>query len=713
VLAESTPGAGDRFRFMGREFDGLTGLYYFRGRYYDPRTGRFVSQDSWGFASGDANLYRFVGNAPLTHRDPLGHVAVVEETWVRRLAGLVAGSIVGYLCGYLEGLAESANVPDPAVRQAKVQERALEGAAWGAAVGLGLALLAERLPMELVLPVTLQVGATLSFVGGFWIGQSPTAGHVVARVGCTIAAFMVPEILEGVLPRNCFVAGTEVLMAACLAQADVSRIGTTEEESRTRGAALAAVLAGVVAWQLLREKKRRRQGEEAAEARELGLDAEPEGEAEPVESAAWGMSQARPAAFGKGAGAWKVSSSGMSGLPSSGAAPLGALGGDENAMRTSGKKVPVGQPGSGWRNRLAVCCLLTGLLVAALVWGGPGSPTIAEGPSGLAAEGLSRDRSQPIESIRVGQRVRAHNPELADTDRRASEPDVANWRCLQLQVMSAEGIRFDIELLRPLAWLEAVGARVGGEIELDLPEMGLHDAAKVLAIRPCPESEGGPGFVVTGTFVHEAEGNLLNVFVEGLDRPIGCTQSHPFWSEDQQAFVFAADLHVGDRLRTGNGGVRRVYGISSREGREFVYNLEVDTEHVFYVSQLGVLVHNNSPQGSQKGNAPTKNANPSPTYSYGRLAHVFSRPVTRVLADHPTLGEHSLSLREGITASAVGKLHYYDASHRALDAEIIQWLQHPDNQTATVEELLAWLRWRYDQPDLKADFPEGIRDRRK
>jgi RHS repeat-associated protein len=61
-----------RYRYTGREFDGETGLYYYRARYYDAGVGRFIGQDPIGFAAGDANLYRYVGNRPTQFIDPSG-----------------------------------------------------------------------------------------------------------------------------------------------------------------------------------------------------------------------------------------------------------------------------------------------------------------------------------------------------------------------------------------------------------------------------------------------------------------------------------------------------------------------------------------------------------------------------------------------------------------------------------------------------------------
>lgn len=59
------------FRYTGREFDSETGLYYYRARYYDPNTGRFLSEDPIRF-SGGINLYRYVGNNAVNEADPQG-----------------------------------------------------------------------------------------------------------------------------------------------------------------------------------------------------------------------------------------------------------------------------------------------------------------------------------------------------------------------------------------------------------------------------------------------------------------------------------------------------------------------------------------------------------------------------------------------------------------------------------------------------------------
>jgi hypothetical protein len=132
---------------------------------------------------------------------------------------------------------------------------------------------------------------------------------------------------------------------------------------------------------------------------------------------------------------------------------------------------------------------------------------------------------------------------------------------------------------------------VGRTIFVDLPEHGISADFTVREIRPCPTPMAGDGYLVTTKFIHE-NAEILNLQIEGSDEPIGTTASHPFWSEDRKQFVAARDLRVGENLLLADDTARRVESITLRPTRETVYNIEVDGEHVFYVSEDGVLVHN-------------------------------------------------------------------------------------------------------------------------
>jgi RHS repeat-associated protein len=72
IVTQTDAANGDRFKFAGMEYDASTGQYYDKARYYDPATGTFMGQDPTGFASGDENLERYVGNNPTDFVDPTG-----------------------------------------------------------------------------------------------------------------------------------------------------------------------------------------------------------------------------------------------------------------------------------------------------------------------------------------------------------------------------------------------------------------------------------------------------------------------------------------------------------------------------------------------------------------------------------------------------------------------------------------------------------------
>jgi RHS repeat-associated protein len=69
-LAGGTTGG---YAYTGREWDAETGLYYYRARYYDPKLGRFISEDPLGFELAP-NLYSYAWNSPSKFTDPTGKV---------------------------------------------------------------------------------------------------------------------------------------------------------------------------------------------------------------------------------------------------------------------------------------------------------------------------------------------------------------------------------------------------------------------------------------------------------------------------------------------------------------------------------------------------------------------------------------------------------------------------------------------------------------
>jgi RHS repeat-associated protein len=95
VLSQTNPAAGTRYVFTGRELDTETGLYYYRARYYDPTTGRFLSEDPSRLAAGDLNLLRYVGNSPVMVLDPTGRYGTNDCSYYQQRCEESGGS---YYC---------------------------------------------------------------------------------------------------------------------------------------------------------------------------------------------------------------------------------------------------------------------------------------------------------------------------------------------------------------------------------------------------------------------------------------------------------------------------------------------------------------------------------------------------------------------------------------------------------------------------------------
>jgi RHS repeat-associated protein len=84
------------FRWHGRERDGKTGLYHFRARVYDAKTGRFLQEDPLHFDAGDLNVFNFVLSNPINKRDPYG--LIIQDAAVRKAvatAAVVGSTVIG------------------------------------------------------------------------------------------------------------------------------------------------------------------------------------------------------------------------------------------------------------------------------------------------------------------------------------------------------------------------------------------------------------------------------------------------------------------------------------------------------------------------------------------------------------------------------------------------------------------------------------------
>jgi RHS repeat-associated protein len=82
-----------RYLWQGREYSAATGLYNFRARWYEPRLGRWLSDDPIGI-SGGLNQYEFCGNNPVNYVDPDGLRVEIHSRWVKGLEGLASHTYI-------------------------------------------------------------------------------------------------------------------------------------------------------------------------------------------------------------------------------------------------------------------------------------------------------------------------------------------------------------------------------------------------------------------------------------------------------------------------------------------------------------------------------------------------------------------------------------------------------------------------------------------
>ncbi len=206
-----------------------------------------------------------------------------------------------------------------------------------------------------------------------------------------------------------------------------------------------------------------------------------------------------------------------------------------------------------------------------------------------------------IEDVQVGQRVWADNPDVETTS--ATGVDPATWKRIRLRAEAVwdDGTLDDINIvtLQSSEWITRHEARVGATvpIPIDLVEMGLPAdlRAKVLAIERCPAIDSGAGRVVLTT-VNHLNRDAYQITVENADgsrevsRPTGL---HKFYRQTDGQWISARELQPGDKLRDVNGHAISVISVQHLPGVHRVYNLTVEGEHVYHVSTLGLLVHNN------------------------------------------------------------------------------------------------------------------------
>ncbi|MFJ9777654.1 polymorphic toxin-type HINT domain-containing protein [Kitasatospora sp. NPDC101157] len=88
----------------------------------------------------------------------------------------------------------------------------------------------------------------------------------------------------------------------------------------------------------------------------------------------------------------------------------------------------------------------------------------------------------------------------------------------------------------------------------------------------------------------------LTIAGENSNGSLTATDRHPFWAENKHDWIEAADLAVGDRLRTPTGSTATVSEVRHKTELQAAYNLTVQELHTYYVlaDEIPVLVHNDN-----------------------------------------------------------------------------------------------------------------------
>ena len=128
---KTTGSSENEICYTGAVYDDVTGLYYMNARYYDPETGRFISQDTYRGENADSgtwHLYTYCANNPINFTDPSGHIKIKIKEWMVREAIDAAFSLTpaGKTLKSLKAIVESNIVKRATKKLCKIDRNKLD-----------------------------------------------------------------------------------------------------------------------------------------------------------------------------------------------------------------------------------------------------------------------------------------------------------------------------------------------------------------------------------------------------------------------------------------------------------------------------------------------------------------------------------------------------------------------------------------------------------
>ena len=268
-----------------------------------------------------------------------------------------------------------------------------------------------------------------------------------------------------------------------------------------------------------------------------------------------------------------------------------------------------------------------GVAAAALDNAAGGVGLVAAVQSGCFLPGtsvtLGTGDHQAIETLHIGQRVSTpESSHLAPRNEQSvmasrTEVDPTTWRSYKVSLRDAlaESLELEVTLLRPQGWMAEHSRRVAGrqEVWVDFEELNARGWAEVIEERACPQIAEGPGRVITATITRPNED--VRTLTMSSGETLHVTGNHRMYSATQRDWVPVKDLEIGEELRTSSGR-ESVASLGFQRGHHQVYNLEVETEHCYFVGDAEVLTHNACPVTDTSNPHGNSNASTKPQHGY-------------------------------------------------------------------------------------------------
>lgn len=183
-------GSPDEFLYAGKIYDGSTGFYYFGARFYDPTTGRFVTQDSSSGVQEDPqsfNRYAYARDNPLKIIDPNGHdwniFGALTSTFsaVSSAVSTAAGTVTSTVSGVVSAVSNAWNSLPPQEKGAVITTLAVVAVV--ATAGLAT-------PVVAPIAIGAIAGATSSLGVGLYKGDASAVGVLTsATIGAVSGGF--------------------------------------------------------------------------------------------------------------------------------------------------------------------------------------------------------------------------------------------------------------------------------------------------------------------------------------------------------------------------------------------------------------------------------------------------------------------------------------------------------------------------------------------